>query len=124
MARRSASLVQKTSVSRRLVTLFALLAFFIQSFALQTHIHATILSPASIATAAHTPAPAPLKNQDPIDQCRLCQELVHSGVYVSPSLAVIATSLNIAAAVFAAAPSFAVDPVRAFSWQSRAPPRH
>jgi hypothetical protein len=123
MARRSASLVQKIPASQRLITLFALLAFFIQSFALQTHIHPT--PPAAIAaTVAHTPAPAPLKNQDPVDQCRLCQELVHSGVYVSPSVTVIATSLNIVAAIFVAAPSFAADPVRAFSWQSRAPPRH
>jgi hypothetical protein len=121
MARRSASLVQKVPALRRLITLFALLAFFIQSFALQTHIHSVPL--ASATTVAHTPAPAPLKNQDPVDQCRLCQELVHSGVYVSPSVTVIATSLNIVAAIFAALPSFAADPVRAFSWQSRAPPR-
>lgn len=123
MARRSVSLVQKSPVSRRLVTLFALLAFFIQSLALQTHVHSAPLPPASVVTATHTPAPAPLKNQDPIDQCRLCQELVHSGVFISPSVTGIAASLNIAATVFAAAPSFAADPVRAFDWQSRAPPR-
>jgi hypothetical protein len=124
MTRRSARLVQQAPASQRLITLFALLAFFLQSFALQTHVHPASLQPASITTAAHTPTPAPLKNQDPIDQCRLCQELVHSGVYVSPSVAAIATSLNIAAVVFTATPSFAADPVRAFSWQSRAPPRH
>ena len=124
MMRRSVSPVQKSPASRRLVTLLALLTFFIQSFALQTHVHSTPLPPASVATAAHTPAPAPLQNRDPIDQCRLCQELVHSGVFVSPSVTVIAASLNIAAAVFAAAPSFAADPVRAFGWQSRAPPHH
>jgi len=120
MTRRPA-LVQKTPTSRRLITLFALLAFFVQSFALQTHIHPT---PQASIAAAHMPAPAPLKNQDPVDQCRLCQELVHSGVFVSPSVTVIAASLNIAVAVFVAAPSFAAVPVRAFSWQSRAPPRH
>jgi hypothetical protein len=123
MARRSASLVQKAPASQRLVTLFALLAFFIQSFALQTHIHSTLLPLASVTTAAHTPAPAPLNNQDPVDQCRLCQELVHSGAVITPSATVVTASLNIVAAIFAAAPAFAADPVRAFSWQSRAPPR-
>jgi len=123
MARRSGSLVQKAPVSQRMITLFALLAFFIQSFALQTHIHP--MPPAAVAaTVAHTPAPLPLQNQDPVDQCRLCQELVHSGVFVSPSATVIAASLNIVAAVFAALPSLAAEPVQAFSWQSRAPPRH
>jgi hypothetical protein len=123
MARRSASLVQKAPASQRLITLFALLAFFIQSFALQTHIHPT--PPAVVAGAvAHTPAPAPLNNQDPVDQCRLCQELVHSSAVITPSATVVTASLNIVAAIFAAAPTFAADPVRAFSWQSRAPPRH
>jgi hypothetical protein len=124
MARRPARLVQKAPASQRLITLFALLAFFIQSFALQTHIHSTLLPPVSVTTAADTPTPSPLKNQDPVDQCRLCQELVHAGVFVSPSATVIAASLNIVAAIFAALPVFAADPVRAFSWQSRAPPRH
>ncbi len=124
MARRPARLAQKAPASQRLITLFALLAFFIQSFALQTHIHSTLQPLASVTTAADTPAPSPLKNQDPVDQCRLCQELVHSGVYVSPSVVVVAASLDIVAAVFAALPAFAADPVRAFSWQSRAPPRH
>jgi hypothetical protein len=123
MARRSASLVQKAPASQRLITLFALLAFFVQSFALQTHIHPT--PPAAIAdTVAHTPAPPPVNNQDPVDQCRLCQELVHAGAVITPSATVVTASLNIVAAIFAAAPAFAADPVRAFNWQSRAPPRH
>lgn len=122
MARRPARLVRKAPASQRLITLFALLAFFIQSFALQTHVHPAPLR-AAAATTAHTPAHTPLKNLDPVDQCRLCQELVHSGVFISPSVTVIAASLNIAAAVFVAAPSFAAEPVRAFSWRSRAPPR-
>ena len=123
MARRSARLAQKAPASQRLITLFALLAFFIQSFALQTHIHPDVRPQASAVTAQN-PAPPPLKNLDPVDQCRLCQEMVHAGVYVSPAVAVIAASLNVAAAVFAATPRLAAEPVRAFGWQSRAPPRH
>jgi hypothetical protein len=116
-------MVRKAPASQRLITLFALLAFFIQSFALQTHVHPA--PPAAVAAVvAHTPTPAPLKNQDPVDQCRLCQELVHAGAVITPSATVVTASLNIAAAVFAATPAFAADPVRAFSWQSRAPPRH
>jgi hypothetical protein len=123
MARRPASLVQKAPASKRLITLFALLAFFVQSFALQIHIHSTPLPLASVATAAHTPAPAPLQNQDPVNQCRLCQELVHAGAVITPSATVVTASLNIVAAIFAATPSFAAAPARAFNWQSRAPPR-
>jgi hypothetical protein len=124
MARRSARLVQKAPVSQRLITLFALLVFFIQSFALQTHIHPDFFQSPAAAVTAQNPTPVPLKNQDPVDQCRLCQELVHSGVYISPSFAIIPASLNIVAAVFITAIAFAAEPARAFSWQSRAPPRY
>jgi len=75
------------------------------------------------AAAQQTPAPAPLKNQDPIDQCRLCQELIHAGSFVTPSAAVTLASLNFAAAVFVALVAPAHRSATAFAWQSRAPPR-
>ena len=72
---------------------------------------------------AQTPAPAPLKSQDPIDQCRLCQELIHAGSFVTPSAAVTLANLNFVAVVFAALVAPAHRSATAFAWQSRAPPR-
>jgi hypothetical protein len=107
--------------TKRWVTVLALLAFFLQGLAVQTHIHELV--PPVVAKALHLPAPAPLKSQDPIDHCRLCQELVHAGTFVTPSATIAFAALSFVAAIFAALPGFAGTPARAFAWQSRAPPR-
>ena len=106
----------------RWVTVFALLAFFLQSLTLQSHFH-PLVSPLKAAAAAHTPASAPVRNQEPVDQCRLCQELVHSGVFVVPAASTALASLALTITVFTALPSALVSLTTAFAWQSRAPPR-
>jgi hypothetical protein len=103
------------------VTVFALLAFFLQSLALQSHFH-PVVEPAKV-TSAHIPASTPLRNQGPVDQCRLCQALVHSGVFVTPSTSSALPSLALTMAVFTPLPSGLVSLTTAFAWQSRAPPR-
>jgi hypothetical protein len=113
--------IQWQAPHRKWVTALALLAFLLQSLAVQTHIHQPLLP--VMGQAASQPAPAPLKSQDPVDQCRLCQELVHAGAFITPSANVVPADLIFVAAVFAALPAFADAAARAFAWQSRAPPR-
>ena|SRR5437868_1947023 len=107
--------------TKRWVTVFALLAFFLQGLAIQTHIH-QLVQPVT-AKATSLPGPAPLQSQDPLDQCRLCQELIHAGTFVVPPTATVLFSLSFEATVFAAPPAFAGTSARSFAWQSRAPPR-
>jgi hypothetical protein len=121
MARILAAPALKASVVKRWVTAFALLAFFLQGLAVQTHVHVP-LQPVAAKTAS-LPEQAPLKAQDPIDQCRLCQEVAHAGIFVAPSASAVAISLTFALAVFAARPDVAPRSATAFGWQSRAPPR-
>ena len=114
--------IARPAPAKRWLTLLALLAFFLQSLAIQTHIHPADLTP--IAKLGTTHAPAPLKSQDPVEQCRLCQELVHAGSFITPTAALLAGPL----ARFQAIP-LALLPARArsapaFAWQSRAPPRN
>jgi hypothetical protein len=122
MVRTAVCLESETSTVHRWVTAFALLAFFLQSLVVQTHIHRPDPTPAAKAVSLHLPAPA--KNPDPIDQCRFCQELVHAGVFVTPATTAVCAILGFIAAVFAAPPAFAGASARAFAWQSRAPPHH
>lgn len=122
MARTATIPALKASVVKRWVTAFALLAFILQGLAVQTHIHAPLQIQA--VKAASLPEPAPLKAQDPIDQCRLCQEIAHAGIFVAPSASATAISLTFALAVFAALPGFTPRSATGFGWQSRAPPRH
>ena len=107
--------------TRRWVTALALLAFFFQNLAVQTHIHQT-LQPEAVKVQTDGGHKAPLK-LDPIDQCRLCQELVHAGTFLAPSVAISTASLIFVAASFIVLLASATDPATAFAWQSRAPPR-
>ncbi|HEX2761697.1 MAG TPA: hypothetical protein VHM27_14330 [Rhizomicrobium sp.] len=123
----AASLVLKqpaARATRRYVTLFALLAFLLQSFAVQSHIH-PLDKPASVAAAINN-IPAPVKKIDPVDlgSCRLCQEIVHAGAFVAPSAFAVPASQNAAIIAFTALPLLAGLLAPAFAWQSRAPPRH
>jgi hypothetical protein len=113
--------ISRQATTQKWVTVFALLAFFLQGLAIQTHIHQLIQPTAAKTTSL--PAPAPLKNQDPLDQCRLCQELVHAGTFVTPPAVAVLAGLSFVTAVFAALPAFAGASARPFAWQSRAPPR-
>jgi hypothetical protein len=110
---------------RRLVTLVALLAFFLQGLAIQTHIHQQ--SPLSVAgiQASTLPAPSPLKTLDSADpaNCRLCQELVHAGALVQPVVTTLAVTLSVLPAFLAVTPQPAAHMAPAFAWQGRAPPR-
>jgi hypothetical protein len=116
-----ARILSRPNPSRRWITVLALLAFFVQGLTLQTHIHQPIL-PAVAKIQADSAPKAPLK-LDPMDQCRLCQELVHAGTFISPSATVSAADLTTVAASFAVQLVLATDPATAFAWQSRAPPR-
>jgi hypothetical protein len=99
-----------------------LAAFVLQSFVIQTHIH---FAPAVLAQLTgksdshhdHWPA-----NDDPAN-CPICQELLHSGQFVTPAaqfllpptLAVSTIAVVDEALPFVFAPSH--------NWQGRAPPR-
>lgn len=123
--RRGRAIARQNTGSRRWLTLAALLAFFLQGLAVQTHVHdlGPVKAPVHATTSYKAPPSAPLKSQDLNDQCRLCQELVHAGVFIAPSVAILyagttftlATPLAVAPAIPLVAGSFA--------WRSRAPPR-
>jgi hypothetical protein len=104
--------------------LFMLVAFTVQGFAVQTHIHGDPASTNSQIT--HDSLPSQPSPQDPYDpaNCPLCQEMLHAGIYVAPVVADFVVILN----AVAFAPTYILVPhaatERQHSWQSRAPPRH
>ena len=122
MSRRPRAMAKPIPAVRRWVTLAAILAFFLQSLAVQTHIHAASGPVVGQGSAIQPLSPAPLKAQDPVDQCRLCHELVQAGVFVAPAVTVLPASQLVALVLFALRPAPRAPPVQAFGWQSRAPP--
>jgi hypothetical protein len=120
MARLQNALPRQTP-AKRWVTALALLAFLLQGLAVQTHIHPTPQPVSAQAVAVHVPVPP--RGQGPVDQCRLCQELMHSGVFVTPSASFAMASPALTTALPTALPSMVASLAMAFAWQSRAPPR-
>jgi hypothetical protein len=120
----AASFALKQAATRRFVTLFALLAFFLHGISVQGHLHQPVAPVSAIVAASDLPAP--LKKTDPADQnhCRPCQEIVQAGAFVAPVASALPANLGFVAAVLAAAPLLADAFAPAFAWQSRAPPRH
>jgi hypothetical protein len=123
MAKASALRSRTTGLSgwRLVVVYTALLAFALQSYVIQTHIHfapAAALAGDHGANGHHDKFPA---NDDPAN-CPICQEILHSGQFITPS------------AQFLLPPTFAVSTITlvdqalphilapSHSWRGRAPP--
>jgi hypothetical protein len=116
------------------VVLFALLAFALQSYTVQTHIHFSAKLVASLNHAAaadqsktpvanHKDNPAKPAKGDPAN-CPICQAMANAGAYITPapvllSLPAIVLPVEIA---FIARP--AVFRPLWHAWQGRAPPVH
>ena len=123
MAKAKALRSRATALSGwRLVVIYAaMLAFALQSYVLQTHIHfapATAIADTHGANGHHDKYPA---NDDPAN-CPICQEILHTGQFITP------------AAQFLLPPSLAVSTIAvvdqalphilapSHSWRGRAPP--
>jgi hypothetical protein len=104
----------------RFVVFITVLAFALQSYFAQTHIHAAHGVAGIVATHSLAHGKTPLDNSQ-LD-CPFCQAVAHAGVFLTPApqlmfLPVWAVS---------EAPSFVIHTVAAaaaaHNWQSRAPP--
>ena len=122
-ASRVRSSAPRSRSARLAITLFALFAFTLQTYVTQTHIHgmARINSAAAPSAfdknAAHKQQPS----TDPAN-CPICQEILHTGYYVTPSVAVLplpAVAVSIAPTVI---DIMTIVAAHSHSWKSRAPP--
>jgi hypothetical protein len=121
MTRPSRAISSSPSVPRRLVMLFALLAFALQAYLVQTHIHG---QPGVPSLKPHVSAPVQPAPFDPLApaNCALCQEILHAGTAITPDNSELALLLN----WIAMAPAIALLSAEPFAlttgWHSRAPP--
>lgn len=104
----------------RAVTIVLLLAFTLQSFVTQTHLHA--LPPAG----AHTALEAPHHGKTPLDEgqaaCPFCQATVHAGAFFAPATPVLVLPASrIGFATFVPVRD-ALERAFTHAWYSRAPP--
>jgi hypothetical protein len=127
MPRRAAlsmNLPSRHPAMRLAIVLLTLMAFGLQSYIAQTHIH---LAPDSFATAsgvANGKLPLPDKfpaNGDPAN-CPICQEILHSGQFVTPTAAVLLLPA-VAVSIIAIVTDIPTTHTVSHAWRSRAPPK-
>lgn len=125
------------ALALRVVVAFVLLAFALQSFITQTHIHlpsgddgavrATVANSGLAAASAgfHSKLAAKKKPVSPIDdpkKCPLCQEFLYAGNYVPPSAVVLhQPSASVSAIVPETAQTIRIAGA-SHNWRGRAPP--
>jgi hypothetical protein len=113
-------LARKGSSGWRFIACLILIAFTLQSYITQTHIHN--LAPAAIAKIVPSHGKAPV-DDNPVD-CPFCQAVAHDGPFFAPTVPLLILSV---AFVELAAPAFSLhrpSDVLTHIWQSRAPPHH
>jgi len=117
------SVVRRRISGRRYVTWIVVLAFALQSFVAQTHIHLqTIDLAAATAPASNTPG----HNKSPADDgtaaCPLCQAVANAGVYFAPTAPLLMPPVLRAGAIALPLLADMLGVAVAHSWHSRAPP--
>jgi hypothetical protein len=116
-----AALVKERSSGWRFIACLILIAFTLQSYITQTHVHnATPAAVAKIFTHSHGKAPA---DDNPVD-CPFCQAVAHDGPFFLPTLPVLVLSVAFIELVAPGLRFLRVSEAPAHIWQSRAPPRH
>jgi hypothetical protein len=121
MTRPTRAISSSPSAFRRVVMLFALLAFALQAYLVQTHIHG---QPGVLSLKTHVSAPVQPAPFDPLApaNCALCQEILHAGTAIAPDNSQLALLLT----WIAMAPAVALLPAEPIAlttgWHSRAPP--
>jgi hypothetical protein len=118
------SLAGRSSAGRLWIVGVMLVAFAIQAFVTQTHVHPGY---ADSAVAFHADKTAPKHdnypaNDDP-SNCPLCKEILYSGQFVSPTWAVILLPMHAVSVIETALLPVSRADTASHAWSSRAPPR-
>ncbi|MBV9043975.1 MAG: hypothetical protein JO348_10705 [Alphaproteobacteria bacterium] len=113
-------------MSRALI-LLTLVAFTLQGFLTQTHIHASLPgAPVAVDIFDGIKAPSPDKvpSKNPDQNCPLCQQFASAGQFITPATAaVLLPSLSVSVIEVVAFVGDFAPPVT-HSWRGRAPPQH
>jgi hypothetical protein len=119
--------VRRGNSGWRFVTWAVLLAFTLQSFVTQTHIHWSPLAGTGVTAAGRLDSPVS-QNKSPFEKdktaCPFCQAIIHAGAFFASGAPLLL--LPVLRAEWAIPRLFpaAIRAALAHSWQSRAPPQH
>jgi Protein of unknown function (DUF2946) len=110
--------LRKPGPIRLALALLLLVAFTLQSFVTQVHVHG-----ATWSVAAHQQKPDKQPTGDDQSGCPICQVIAHSSHFIAPSVAVPAPLATAMFFFVAAQDSAAISQATSHDWRSRAPPK-
>jgi len=124
--KKGAIFCERASPVRLLLVAFVLLAFSVQSFLTQSHIHPISHDRAAVALHLNFgPAkPGNLPLGDDSMNCSLCKEILQSGHFLGTALIVLALPAQVVSSFETAKAPEPLTTHTSFRWNSRAPPRH
>ena len=109
----------------RSLTLIVLLAFVLQSYAVQTHIHG-VAQANNVSRIAETGSNVPAHNRSPaqsdLTQCPFCQAMVNAGAFLTPATLDLLLPARQMEMQVASAITNRDGRTPAHGWRSRAPP--
>jgi hypothetical protein len=110
------------------VAFLAVFAIALQSFIVQTHIHSPQSAASSLAKSGDDGASGTTHSKFPVSDetanCRLCQELVYAGRFVTPASTLLIVPITVAWLLIVFLQSATIPSARSYVWRSRAPPAH
>jgi hypothetical protein len=119
------SRMRRVGLARRVVVFIAAIAFALQSYITQTHIHHGSQGFGDSVKIAAAQSPAHGKTHpanDPAD-CPFCQAAIHAGVFVASAPPLLHLPFMWIETVALTYTATAASVTSAHDWQSRAPPR-
>jgi hypothetical protein len=119
--------IRRRKTAWRSVTWLVLLAFTLQTFIAQTHIHGALQATA-VATSGKVVASASPRHKSPIENdttaCPLCQAVLHAGAFFASAAPLLLLPIVWAEGAIPFLIATTARCACAHSWQSRAPPQH
>jgi len=112
---------------RRAMTWFLVIAFALQSYVTQIHIHRAAQgfgSPAIVKVLTNTPAHHGAPSENSGMDCPLCQAVAHAGVFFAPVTPLLPLPVLWVELLTAATRTQTADNISTHNWRSRAPPQH
>jgi hypothetical protein len=109
-------------LSWRSIAWILLVAFTLQSFITQTHIHSTG-GIAIVKTLAKAPSHNKLPAENGTTDCPLCQAITHAGAFFTPTAPTLLLSVTGTDIVAVFVVVGAIDNISTHYWHSRAPPQ-
>jgi hypothetical protein len=112
----------RRGLAARVLSLALLVAFALQSYATQIHIHATPHGTGQASAIEKTPANGKAPFENGTANCPFCQAIAHAGVFFGPAAPLLVLPAWAVNAALPTSPRLAVHGDLTRNWQSRAPP--